>query len=123
MRPDAHTDMVRNLIARYAAGWDRALGGGPAPDLAAHLGEVPDADRAGGRSRLEGLDGESGGRVGSGPPPPDDRTMDQPPTVQRTMELADPAARAATDTHPDLDLTFDSSANTLDAPGGPTTGL
>ena len=120
MRPEAHANgaapsgAAHDLVARYTACWDRALAGGPAPSLEAHLGEVSEADRAGVRSRLEELDREYQGRVGLGPPPANDQTVD----------LADVATRAATvDTQPAPAVTFDSNANTLDAPGGPTAGL
>ena len=112
MRPTAHADMAalsgaaRDLVTRYSNGWDRALRGDPAPDLEAHLIELPESDRAEARAALERVDQEYRARSGPTPPPADNQTVD----------FSDPAARAASDTHPELDLTFDSNANTLDAP-------
>ena len=62
MKPEARMDMAalsgatRDLVARYTAGWDRALRGGAAPDLEAHLSELSQADRSGVRAVLEEVD-------------------------------------------------------------------
>ena len=117
MRPEARMDMAalsgaaRDLVARYTAGWDRALRGAAAPDLEAHLSELSQADRSGVRAVLEEVDRAH--RAESEPLPPEDRTLDLPAS----------AGPAVTDTHPDLDLTFDSFGATLDAPGGPAGDL
>ena len=64
MRPEAHAEMAaltgaaRDLVTRYSNGWDRALRGDPAPDLEAHLIELPESDQAGARAALERVDQE-----------------------------------------------------------------
>src|SRR5687767_13208057 len=100
MRPEAHADgaalsgEAHDLVARYTAGWDRALAGGPAPSLEAHLDEVPEGARPGARALLEAVDRQYQDRAGVGAPPANDRTVDLPA----------PATAAVADTHPDLVL-------------------
>jgi tetratricopeptide (TPR) repeat protein len=121
MKPDAqtdmaaHSDLVRALTERFTNDWDGALQGGPAPSLEALLGEVPETARAAARDALEQVDRDYRRR---------DR-LRRVTTDAGTVELATPSVLAATETHPDLEFTFDGTAATVDGPPGPpaeTTG-
>ena len=115
MKPDAQTDMAANsdlvsaLTERFTNDWDEALRGGPAPSLEALLGEVPEAARAAAREALGQVDRDYRRR---------DR-LRRVTTDAGTVELTSPSVLAATETHPDLEFTFDGTAATVDGPPGP----
>jgi tetratricopeptide (TPR) repeat protein len=110
----AAPDRVRELIERFTDLWDRALGGGPPPSVEAFLAEVREPDRAGLRAQLDRVNRDDLQRT---------RALD-PAGGERTVDLPDPEAAGgkAADTHPDLDFTLDSAAETIDPPGGPAGG-
>jgi serine/threonine-protein kinase len=111
MKPNAQTDMaarsdlIRELTERFTATWARAVGGAAGPSLEAFVDGVPEAVRADARAALEPVDKEFRRQ----------RMM----AVSRTIDQVDPAVLAVADTHPDLDLTFDSATETIDRPAGP----
>src|SRR5262245_46931343 len=112
MKPLAQTDVaalpdpVRKLVERFTSDWEKALRGGPPPSAETFLGELPEADWPVALTALERVEQAFQRRIQVDGVTVDGGTIDLP-------------AKGASDTHPELELTFDSSAETLERPAGP----
>ncbi|HKB02849.1 MAG TPA: serine/threonine-protein kinase [Gemmataceae bacterium] len=114
----AANDRDRDVVDRFTDSWERALRGGPRPSVETFLGEVTEAERADLRSALDQVNQEYLRRTQASA----ERTVDQPdPGVGDTLPYPG-ASGGKTDTKPDLDITLDSFAATIDTPSGSPTG-
>jgi eukaryotic-like serine/threonine-protein kinase len=110
MRPSDHAevpvypDRIRKLIDRFTDKWNEALRGGPPPAVEDFLREASEADRSDLREILGRVNDDYHRRERHAGTTPDEHTVDFPD-------------RVAVDTKPELEVTLDIFAATLDAPG------